>query len=105
MRGLMACLGCGELVRASRCPRCALRASPRRGREDDRPSPSARGYGRAWRAIRAEQLSRESWCVACGAPATDVDHVIPRRLGGPDEPDNLQSLCHSCHSRKTVAGW
>jgi 5-methylcytosine-specific restriction protein A len=36
--------------------------------------------------------------------ATDVDHVVPHRgdiklfMTG-----ELQSLCHSCHSRKTIA--
>jgi 5-methylcytosine-specific restriction endonuclease McrA len=26
-------------------------------------------------------------------------HVIPRAEGGPDEPDDLVSLCVSCHAR------
>lgn len=41
----------------------------------------------------------------CVSPATDCDHIIPH--GGDWDlfirPDNLQALCHSCHSRKTAA--
>lgn len=44
----------------------------------------------------------EPTCRVCGARATDVDHVVPKRAGGPDAHSNLQSLCHSCHSRKTA---
>lgn len=33
--------------------------------------------------------------------ATDVDHVVPRRQGGGDVAENLQALCHGCHSHKT----
>ena len=35
------------------------------------------------------------------APATEVDHVIPRSAGGSDDVQNLQSLCKPCHSRHT----
>ena len=63
-------------------------------------------YG--WRNRRQDQLLAEPWCRVCAANgirtrATDVDHVVPHRgnvelfLKG-----DLQSLCHSCHSRKTM---
>lgn len=34
-------------------------------------------------------------CVvpACGQPAKYVDHIVPRRDGGPDALPNLRSLC------------
>ena len=38
----------------------------------------------------------------CGQLASDVDHIVPRRLGGSDDHANLQSLAHGHHSRKTV---
>ena len=38
------------------------------------------------------------------ASATDVDHIVPIADGGaPLDQANLQSLCHECHSRKTIA--
>lgn len=72
-----------------------------------RPSAARRGYGHDWQKKRAAQLRREPWCRSCRAEgrrvrATDVDHVIPRPEGT-DDPSNLQSLCHACHSRKTAA--
>ena len=67
-------------------------------------------YGtETWRQLRAAQLLREPWCRECEARgirqrATDVDHIRPHRGDWETftDPRNLQSLCHSCHSRKTV---
>ena len=75
-------------------------------RRDQRDSASARGYGRRWRTRRLVHLAREPLCRTCKAhgvtmPATDVDHIIPKRHGGGNGSENLQSLCHACHSRKT----
>lgn len=69
-----------------------------------RPSAAAQGYGAKWRALRARYLKLHPRCewVGCDAAATDVDHIIPKAQGGGDEWDNLQALCHSHHSRKTV---
>ncbi|WP_313297395.1 HNH endonuclease signature motif containing protein [Diaphorobacter sp.] len=61
--------------------------------------------GAAWRKLRAHVLAGEPLCRHCAArglvvEATDVDHVN----GDPSDNsmDNLQSLCHSCHSTKTA---
>ena len=69
---------------------------------DERPSAAKRGYGRAWRAIRETFLEEHPRC-ACGAPATEVDHVISLRRGGTNAPANLRAMCKPCHARKTVA--
>lgn len=50
-------------------------------------------------------LSRSAGrCVACGVSsqerAIEVDHIIPRSKGGPDELSNLQALCYKCNSQK-----
>jgi len=45
-------------------------------------------------------------CDAIGVtrPATDVDHIRPLADGGSfDDPANLRSLCHACHSAVTRA--
>lgn len=80
--------------------RCA--AHQRSPRRDDRLSPSARGYDREWQRIRAAYLRRNPWCVMCGARATQVDHILPLARGGTHDASNLESLCASCHSRKTA---
>ena len=66
-----------------------------------RGSAASRGYGAAHRRLRVVQLRREPWCRDCGARATVADHIVPRSLGGADDLTNLQSLCTSCHNRKT----
>jgi 5-methylcytosine-specific restriction protein A len=79
-----------------------------------RPTANARGYTYQWQKRRAAFLERFRWCeaawrgVVCGAPATNVDHIIPKSAGGPDDELNWQPLCASCHSRKTARqslGW
>jgi ATP adenylyltransferase len=55
--------------------------------------------------LRYEVLKRaEFHCELCGVPADvkalEVDHILPRNLGGQDDPDNLQALCYSCNAMK-----
>ena len=61
-----------------------------------------------WKRRRDAQLAREPFCRECAkhglrVQATDADHVVPHR-GNLDLflRGELQSLCHSCHSRKTM---
>lgn len=76
---------------------------PRTAAPDGRPSAAARGYDWRWRKRRLEKLMQDPLCQHCHtAAATDVDHVVRKRgLGGSDDLSNLESLCHSCHARKT----
>jgi 5-methylcytosine-specific restriction enzyme A len=81
------------------------RKKPQRLTAIPRPSPSARGYGRRWRKIRAAKLARDPLCEdheALGevVEATEVDHVDGDV--GNVAYCNLRSLCKSCHSSKTV---
>ena len=62
-----------------------------------------------WRQIRAQVLAEEPLCRMCKArglvvAATDVDHIIDSREDFSDDNrrENLQSLCHECHSIKTA---
>jgi 5-methylcytosine-specific restriction endonuclease McrA len=54
------------------------------------------------RAKRAEIRTRDGMaCVYCGSTKyLTVDHVVPRSLGGDNEPDNLVCSCKDCNSRK-----
>lgn len=62
---------------------------------------TSKGSTTQWRKIRARVLKRDGHlCQMCGAVATHCDHIIPRRLGGSDSMDNLQSLCKRCNLAK-----
>lgn len=85
---------------------------PQRHQQYDanRGSSTARGYGARWRKLRDSFLRTYPLCADPDQrhagqvrPATDVDHIVARAQGGHDTWENLQSLCHECHSAKTVA--
>lgn len=78
-------------------------------RREGRPNFYQRGYrGKHWQATRKRVLERDNFqCQTCGRIVGDipgdaqVDHVIPKRITQSDNPDGLQTLCRSCHSKKT----
>lgn len=86
---------------------------PGRQRRDDsaRPSAAARGYcDTAHRKWRQAVLTRDAWaCRACGRVCSGdreahADHIVPVSAGGERYSlDNGQTLCASCHGRKTRA--
>jgi 5-methylcytosine-specific restriction endonuclease McrA len=39
-------------------------------------------------------------CVYCNAPATSLDHVVPKSRGGPHTWDNVVSACARCNHGK-----
>ena len=99
---------CGGLVAdgaGSRCPTHQAAADAQR-REYDRvrSRDPLRIYSfREWRAFREAVLVARPFCVDCGAPATDVDHLIPVREA-PEralDPSNVAPRCHRDHSRRT----
>lgn len=67
-----------------------------------RESAAKRGYDGKWRMIRAQFLGAHPSCP-CGAPATEVDHIIALARGGSNAWANLQALCGPCHRRKTIS--
>jgi 5-methylcytosine-specific restriction protein A len=80
-------------------------------RVDRRAASSIRGYDADWRKLRERHADAHPVCLHClrngiVTPMHEVDHIIPF-AGKSDplrlDPGNLQSLCRSCHARKTAA--
>ena len=105
--------GCKELVENKYCE--AHRPEPKK--VDWRKKRGTRSENKyrdwystdVWRRLRASHLASEPLCRECAkadiiTPATVVDHIIPHcgDWEGFTDPDNLQSLCVSCHNRKTA---
>lgn len=98
--------GCGALTREGYCPAHRPRQAARR--------ESAEWHG--WYGLpvwtddlRTTQLLKEPFCRVCAQAghrvrATDVDHIVDHKGDWKKFTDrnNLESLCHSCHSRKTM---
>ena len=72
--------------------------------EERRMSAHRRGYTARWAKVARTFLYRHPVCAHCGGAATEVDHVDGLGPHGPRGWDetNWQSLCKSCHSRKTT---
>lgn len=109
--------GCRELVRTGYCDK-------HRPKDRNRRSAEAADW-HTWYTLpiwvndlRPMQLLNEPFCRECSrraarenlphlarVRATDVDHIVPHRgiWSRFIDRTNLQSLCHSCHSRKTMA--
>ncbi len=92
------------------CPNLTNRGYCNNHRRTRRGSAAARGYGGRWRKYRLMFLRSRPLCVECEkegqvTAATDIDHIRPVR-GKNDplfwEPSNLQPLCKSHHSQKTM---
>jgi 5-methylcytosine-specific restriction protein A len=56
-----------------------------------------------WPRIRARVLAEEPNCRLCGAPATEVNHVLPIAMGGTHHRSNLRALCSADHKVVTAA--
>ena len=98
------CPGCHQLVDGS-CRTCSRQTSRRRGTRQEQ------GYDEDWLRLRQWHLAGNPLCLYCErngrlTPADQVHHrdpfatlEDPRRL----DPDNLESVCISCHAKITRA--
>lgn len=91
-------------------------SAPRTWADSRAASSSARGYGAAWRKLRADILRRDrGLCIPCQragrvSAAAEVDHVIGRAQwsaegrgpAGCEAGGNLQAICTPCHKAKTA---
>ena len=81
-------------------------AVPRREQRPRANVVARRRYCTArWGRLREYVLARDNWiCRSCGEFGNEVDHIEPwskdDRLFW--KQDNLQVLCKTCHSRKTM---
>jgi 5-methylcytosine-specific restriction enzyme A len=75
--------------------------------DNDRGTSTERGYDSEWRKVRQIKLDKTPLCERCSklgltVIATDVHHID----GDVNNTKyiNLESLCHSCHSKETAFG-
>lgn len=65
-------------------------------------------HSEEWKNLRKLKLSVSPLCEECKrtgklVKATMVDHITPiKQGGGALDINNLQSLCYSCHSKKSA---
>jgi 5-methylcytosine-specific restriction endonuclease McrA len=99
---------CAEPLCPNLVPRGQRGRCPEHRKERDREikrlakTPGYKTQG--WQRLRRRVLERDGYrCRECGRMADQVDHIVPVRLGGAQfDMDNCQSLCASCHSKKTA---
>lgn len=114
MRALSPCNapGCGRLVHGpGYCAKHAHVAMQSKAQQEKkRESASARGYSSQWRKARLGYLAKYPLCTICNengrvTAGNVVDHIKPH-LGDKVlfwDSDNWQTLCPSCHGRKTAS--
>ena len=72
-----------------------------------RGTAEQRGYGWEWRKKCAVVLKRDRYlcqCENCNGrrlPASEVDHITPKSMGGSDVFSNLRAINSDCHKEKT----
>jgi len=65
--------------------------------------PSTSGRKRIPNTVKTLVFERDAYrCVKCTSYKNlCIDHVYPLSLGGSNEPENLQTLCWKCNSKKS----
>ena len=71
------------------------------------PNGTGPAVGRAWPRRRQQVYERDGRiCGHCGATdLLQIDHKVPRSLGGTADMDNLHVLCRRCNVAKGTLTW
>lgn len=94
--------GCPHLTMGRFCVEHATLEAP--AWATTRGSAHSRGYGASWRRLRQMILARDPVCTVCHrVVSTEVDHHVPKSMGGEDTMDNCRGICGDCHAKKTAA--
>lgn len=106
--------GCGVLVKGFNVSKCSKHANvdslqPVTASASNRRQRRKLYNSANWKSLRESFLRENPLCRMCAianktVAANTVDHIIPHK-GDTTlfvSWDNLQSLCHSCHSYKTA---
>ncbi len=77
--------------------------TPKQGRAFAR-NQDPRYNSRAWRALSKHQRAMEPLCAGyqCARLAQVCDHITPVNDGGDFWHGPFQSLCHTCHNKKSA---
>ncbi len=58
-----------------------------------------------WINLAKEIRTRDNYtCQKCGLHGWHVHHIIPKGMGGSDDPSNLETLCEECHRSQPFHG-
>ena len=100
--------GCPELVDGTYCEKHKKKRDSEYNKYSRDEFSKFFYKSKEWIILRAEQLKLHPFCEECLKQgkvkrAKIVDHIIPIKQGGAKlDLANLQSLCWSCHSRKSI---
>lgn len=95
--------GCPNLTEKLYCPEHEKTARQKYDKYERNPDTNKK-YGRAWKRIRDRYASTHPLCEKCleegrVALTEEVHHILPVSRGGTHDPENLMSLCRSCHNK------
>jgi 5-methylcytosine-specific restriction protein A len=101
--------GCPNRVVKGRCPQHSKQAA--RLEDERRGSRHERGYDNRWAKYSKARLQQHPLCAdpfhvhdELGAFAECTDHVVPAWAGGDFwDPENHQSLCKACNTKKLTS--
>ena len=84
-------------------PRAKAKAAPETSTAKS-PAPPRNAATQISRPLRREILARDKYrCTQCGSTnALQIDHKLPKSLGGPAHPNNLRILCRPCNQRSAI---